>query len=144
MLESLVGTWSGTNRLYFQPGALAEQSDCSATIRLVGDGPAIVHEYEWVFEEQSHHGVALLSVSDDVLQGSWVDTFHTSGTLMDLAPVDGAGGIVLQGSYAVSDSADWGWRIQWNKTSATELAVTMWNVTPDGDAGVAVEQALRS
>jgi hypothetical protein len=144
MLESLAGTWTGTNRLYFQPDALAEESACAGDIRVLGDGPAVVHQYSWTFEAQQHQGIALLSVSDDLLQGSWVDTFHTSGTLMDLAPVDGAAGIVLQGTYAVTDSADWGWRIQWNKVAANELAVTMWNVTPEGEAGVAVEQTLRS
>lgn len=144
MLDSLAGTWTGTNSLYFQPGVLAEQSTCTATMRLLGAGPALVHEYRWTFEEVEHEGLALLSVSDGRLQGSWVDTFHTAGTLMSLDPVDGAEGIVLQGTYAVPDSADWGWRIQWNKPSATEMAVTMWNVSPEGEAAVAVEQSLRS
>lgn len=144
VLEGLAGQWTGSNRLYFQPGVLAEQSDCSASIRRLGDGPAVVHEYEWVFEEQLHRGIALLSVKDGELEGVWVDTFHTGGTLMDLAPVPGAEGIVLQGTYAVPDSDDWGWRVQWTKPSANELSVTMWNVSPDGEAGVAVEQELRS
>jgi hypothetical protein len=144
MLESLAGTWTGTNRLYFQPDVLAEESACVATVKQLGTGPAVVHEYTWHFEGEEQRGVALVTESDGVLQGSWIDTFHTSSGLMDLAPVDGAEGIVLQGTYSVPDSDDWGWRIQWSKPSATELRVTMWNVTPEGEAGIAVEQTLRS
>ena len=111
MLDGFAGTWSGTNRLYAQPDVMAEESACVATVKRLGDGPALVHEYVWHFESEEQRGVVLLTESDGTLQGSWIDTFHTSSTLMDLAPVTGAEGTVLQGTYSVPDSDDWGWRI---------------------------------
>lgn len=145
LLAALVGDWSGTNRLYFEPGNLAEESDTSGWVRLAVGGRAAVHEYRWSFEGDTHTGLALVTFTDEGFQGSWVDTFHTAGSIMALAPVPGTppDDVVVQGSYPAGDGPDWGWRIQWARAAdGSGLAVTMWNVPPNGDPGVAVEMTL--
>jgi len=142
-LASLIGDWSGTNRLFFQPGELAEESATSGWLRGAVDGRAVVHEYRWTFEGAAHSGLALVTSTDDGFQASWVDTFHTAGSIMSMAPVPAETGVVVQGSYPAGDGPDWGWRIRWSKPADAELLVEMWNIPPDGDPGLSVEMPLQ-
>jgi hypothetical protein len=142
VFASLVGTWSGTNRLYLEPGNLAGESATSGTVRLVLGGKVAVHEYEWSFEGETHSGVALLAANDDGYQVSWADSFHTASAIMSFGPVAGEEGLVVHGTYPAPEGPDWGWTIKWSKPSESELLVEMWNIPPGADPGLAVEMTF--
>jgi hypothetical protein len=142
LFTALVGTWSGTNRLYLEPGTLAGESATSSTVRLALRGKVAVHEYEWSFGGETHSGVALLATNDDGYQVSWTDSFHTGSSIMSFTPVPGEDGLVVQASYAAGDGPEWGWRIRWSAPNDGGLLVQMWNIQPESTPDLAVEMTL--
>ncbi|HEV3021313.1 MAG TPA: DUF1579 family protein, partial [Pirellulales bacterium] len=46
LLKSLVGSWEGTCRTWFEPGKLADESPVTGKIRPILDGRFFRHEYE--------------------------------------------------------------------------------------------------
>ncbi len=84
LLESLVGSWEGTCRTWFEPDKLADESKIKGTIRPVLDGRFFRHEYESTIQGQPRHGdetIAFNSVTNR-FQISWVDDFHMNYGIM--------------------------------------------------------------
>ena len=52
-LQSLVGSWEGTCRTWFQPGKLADESLVKGEFRLILDGRFLRHTYEGVLQEKA-------------------------------------------------------------------------------------------
>ena len=87
------------------------------------------------------------SSQDDTATVAWADSFHMSARIMfctGTAATDEA--IKLHGTYAAPPGPDWGWRIEIQSVSATELKIVMYNVPPEGpeDLAVQIDCARRS
>src|SRR5258707_15090076 len=56
LLKSLVGSWEGTCRTWFEPGKLADESKITGKIRPMLDGRFFRHEYEATLKRRPRHG----------------------------------------------------------------------------------------
>ena len=85
LLKSIEGNWKGITRVWFEPGKLADESECSGTIRSVLNNMFALHEYSGSLEGKPIEGIAIYgcSLADNTLQSAWIDSFH-NGTNITL------------------------------------------------------------
>jgi Protein of unknown function (DUF1579) len=142
LLRSLVGSWAGTCRTWFEPGKLADESSIKGTIRPVLAGRFFRHEYEGAIQGKPRHGdetIAFNSVTKR-FQVSWADDFHMNYGLMFSEGEATERGFAVTGHYDVAPStAPWGWRTEFDVVDDGHLTITAYNVTPDGQEAKAVE-----
>ena len=141
-LEKLFGTWSGKNSLWFTPDDPARVSDTTAAVASAVEGKFVTLNYTWVFEGQPQAGLILLGYeqAENAVSGVWVDSFHMDHKMMTCqGNVNSDGIISINGAYSVPDAPDWGWQIDVVVQSETSFKLVMYNITPEGQAFLAVE-----
>lgn len=141
-LSSLIGTWTGTNRLYvpWMPEKLKE-SESNLTVRSKMNGQFVSFEYTWTFEGNAQEGMLILGCDprSDEVQAVWTDSWHSKDVLMLCnGSVDSDGRISVFGNYAVPDHPDWGWRTEITPVE-NSFRYVMYNVSPEGEEELAVE-----
>jgi hypothetical protein len=142
LLKSLVGSWEGTCRTWFQPGKLADESTIKAKIRPVLDGRFVRHEYESTIQGRPRHGEELIAFNPIAkrFQISWVDDFHMNYAIMFSVGEAAPRGFVVKGEYNVGpNKAPWGWNTVFELIDDDHLTITAYNVKPDGQEAKAVE-----
>jgi hypothetical protein len=136
LLRSLVGEWTGTNRLWLDPAQPPDESPASGRVRPALGGEFVHYEYEWSMEGDLQRGIALLGHTGERYQMAWSDTFHYARSIMLL---EGGPGADLQGSYAAGNGLPWGWRMTFEMQDTGQLLITSWNISPEGSRARAVE-----
>lgn len=140
-LARMAGEWSGTTQVWFQPGDPVDTSEQSGTIRVVGGGRFLLHEYRGSFQGAAQDGVALCAVHLDAqnFETAWVDSFHTGTAIMSSSGPIEAGFSALTSYTYGQGGPPWGWRTTFEQPSDDELLITMMNITPKGEECKAVE-----
>ncbi len=139
-LRALIGTWTGTNRL-FLPDAPTRESPSTASVALAAGGKFCTVAYTWVFDDEPQDGLLILGVEPEgsVVNAVFIDSWHMGDAFMIMrGQIEANNTIVVRGSYAVEASPDWGWRIG-VEPRKNALRVVMYNVSPDGDEWLGVE-----
>ncbi|CAA9546822.1 MAG: hypothetical protein AVDCRST_MAG79-2372 [uncultured Thermoleophilia bacterium] len=142
VLARLAGSWAGRATLLFEPGIVHAEGPVTGRIELLHDGRFAEHRYTTPIGEAESTGRALIGCELDrrLWQVAWVDSFHTGTSIMlSEGPYDEGREVVdVLGRYHVPDGPPWGWRTTYEPGDG-RLVVRHYNVTPDGEAALAVQ-----
>lgn len=141
-LARLSGGWSGTVKVWFEPGQLISEGAVRGRIRGVLGGLFVIHEYEAKYMDETEHGVALHGYDLDAsrYESAWIDSFHTGTQIMFSRGVPKATLHAVTGSYGNENEGETaGWRTEIELKSPDRLLIQMFNVTPQGRESLAVE-----
>lgn len=145
-LSQLVGGWTGTSRVWFEPGKLASETPILGNIQLILDGRFALFLYQSSIDGEAQHGMFTFGFNTTLerYEASWVDSFHNNTAIMFCTggeTVDG--GFSVLGSYPdPAGGPDWGWRTEISQADAKHLSIQAYNITPEGEEYHAVEILL--
>ena len=143
-ISSLTGTWSSINHLWLDPSKPARTSDATAEICHILNNQTIEISYTWDIEDQPQAGRLLIQQNQaaEPIHAVWFDSWHMAHQFMVMSGKQTDKGIFLEGSYAAPPGPDWGWQIT-VETQERGWKLQMFNVTPDGQATLAVESIFK-
>ncbi|HVF91713.1 MAG TPA: DUF1579 family protein [Blastocatellia bacterium] len=139
-MQKLVGSWTGTSRLY-RPWLSPQESESGSTasVALEARSEFITIRYTWAADGRPQEGLLLLgSDKDDAAQAVWVDSWHMSEKFMIcVGSISNGGMLDILGSYSAPTGPDWGWRIVIEPGEQGSFELVMYNVSPDGEESLA-------
>lgn len=145
-LSTLVGQWAGTNRLWMMPTDPAHESDTTMSVATAAQGKFLTMQYTWAFDGESQEGLLILGQESapDNVKASWVDSWHNGDRIMPCqGGLEEQGLVSVKGSYPAPPGPDWGWQITIQPSPDGTFMFAMYNITPDGQAHLAVEAVYR-
>ena len=143
-LTSLIGSWSGSTKTWFDPTTAPEESPTQATIESLLGGRSIRIDYQGTAMGKPHAGQMIVGYHKDAREHevSSIDSFHTgSAMMMSVGTPRADGEIRVLGSYAAGPER-WGWRTVIH-LQGDELVIEATNISPTGQEDDALETRLR-
>ncbi len=140
----LAGQWTGANRLWLDPEGPARDSTTTLRVAPAGRGHFLTFTYAWAEGGKPQDGLLVIGLTpdDNVVHGTWLDSFHMGDQFMALTgSVEAGGRVALAGSYAAPPGPDWGWQITLAPVADGGLQILMHNVQPGEAPQLAVEAA---
>ncbi|MCG6142693.1 DUF1579 family protein [Leptospira mtsangambouensis] len=135
--NKFIGNWQGEYRLILSwlpnPDFI---SNSKMNIKSIANGKFLVMTYDWYHEEQNQDGLILIGNDNKLSEvtASWIDSWGMSGKIMPCnGKINQNGDITILGSYEVTDSPNWGWRIEIPCPRENKIQIKMYNVSPEGE-----------
>lgn len=144
-LTQLVGGWAGKTHIWFEPDGIPTEYQTQGSIQLVLGGRFVIYLYQSVMEEEAQHGMFIFGYNTqlDRFETSWVDSFHNHTAIMFCVGNTLENGFSVLGSYPdPAGGPDWGWRTEVQLLDTDHLAITAYNISPEGDEAKATESQL--
>lgn len=145
-LAKLAGSWRGSAKLYFEPGKLAGEAPWEGRIALLLGGRFARFEYRSSMEDKPTAGELLIGFekSEKMWRTSWIDSGHTGTAILVSSGPQSTGAISVKGTwYPGGGNPPWGWRTDFDDARDGELALRMYNITPEGEESLGVDIVLR-
>ncbi|MCB8984126.1 MAG: DUF1579 family protein [Ardenticatenaceae bacterium] len=143
--SNLVGEWNGTNRVWLSPTDPVRESPITAQVSMAAQGLFMTLRYAWADAGIPQDGLFVLGYQRDLEAATavWIDSWHMQDKFMTCLGTFGTqGNMILLGSYAAPPGPDWGWQIDIAQQTDDALQITMHNISPEGEAMLAVETIL--
>jgi Protein of unknown function (DUF1579) len=141
VLHALAGNWTGTSRLWLNPSE--PPYECRSTVWVISAarGKFMRLDYTWDYQGEPQEGALLLGHERErnIVTAVWIDSWHMGAKYMACEGKVTDGAISVRGSYAAPPGPDWGWRTVIEPRGADSFRLDMYNITPDGQAALAVE-----
>src|SRR5688572_32833842 len=114
-LAQLVGSWTGTTKLWLEPDVISDESPVLGSIHLVLEGRFALYLYQSSIEGEPQHGMFTFGYNTmlEQFETSWVDSFHTSTAIMYCVGAEKENGFSVTGSFPdPTGGPDWDWRTE--------------------------------
>jgi hypothetical protein len=143
-LAKYAGSWSGTSTLQDEHprGIPRAESLSTATVTSILGGNFLRIDYTWSYDGKPEEGSLLLGgfPQEGGVTVHWIDTWHNGNVVMACrGGMTSDGGISVYGSYAAPPGPDWGWRIDVLPEGSEKWRLVMYNISPEGVEGPAVD-----
>lgn len=136
LFAGIVGSWTGTYRLWLEPDQLHTTCETTAEARAVLGGRFLRIAYKWSTGGEPQEGELMFGAPGDAgLVGTLVDTWHNGDDILFCAPADG---FSVVGTYGPPDQL-WHWRTELAIPSGDDFVIRTWNSPPDTAEYVAIE-----
>ena len=144
-LTRLAGGWTGTSKIWLEPGKLLGESQLIGTIQIVLDGRFALFLYQSSVEGETQHGMFTFGYNTtlDRYETTWVDSWHNNTGIMFCIGSAGENGFSVLGSYPdPAEGPDWGWRTEVELVDEDHLTITAYNIHPELGEARATEATL--
>ena len=144
-LASLAGGWTGTSKIWLEPGKLLDESQIIGTIQIVLDGRFALFLYQSSVEGEAQHGMFTFgyNTTTDQYEASWLDSWHNNTAIMFCVGSERQKGFAVLGRYPdPTGGPDWGWRTEVELVDKDHLTITAYNITPEAEEAKATEANL--
>ena len=145
LLAGFAGSWRGPTQLWLDPEAPPEESQSELLAEVILGGRWLRLSERGTAFGKPHAGEMLLGYHLDAraYELAWVDSSHTgTSIILSTGPAREPGLVDVLGSYAAAGQR-WGWRTRLRLSSAEELLVEAFNISPDGVEMRAIVSRLR-
>ncbi len=144
-LAQLTGGWAGRTRTWIEPDSAPVESQTQGSIQMVLDGRFALYLYQNSVDGELQHGIFTFGYNTtlDRYEASWVDSYHNNTAIMFCTGEAIEKGFRVSGTYPdTTGGPDWGWRTEVELVDADHLAITAYNLSPEGGETKAVESLM--